>query len=103
GFPVVPGVAQIGWVLDATRDILGAPATLRGIEALKFKRLLRPADVVRLRVELSPDCGALDFRPSDDAGVASSGRLRPRAPAAASSVHACVLIPIFDHGVTLGA
>lgn len=99
----MPGVAQIGWVLDATRDVLGAPATLRGIEALKFKRLLRPADVVRLRVELSPDRGALDFRLWDDAGVVSSGRLRLSAPAAASSVNACVLIPIFDHGDTIGA
>ena len=103
GFPVVPGIAQIGWVLDATRDVLGAPPTLRGIEALKFKRLLRPADVVRLRVEMSPDRGALDFRLWDDAGVVSSGRLRLTAPAEASGVNACVLIPIFDHGDTIGA
>src|SRR5205085_10444782 len=103
GFPVVPGVAQIGWVLDATRDVLGAPATLGGIEALKFKRLLRPADVVRLRVELAPDRNALDFRLWDDAGVVSSGRLRLHTPAAASTVNACLLIPIFDHGDTIGA
>jgi len=100
---VVPGIAQIGWVLDAARDVLGVPTALRGIEALKFKRLLRPADVVHLRVDLSPDRGALDFRLWDDAGVVSSGRLRlaPR-PAASRGLQPCLLIPIFEHGATIG-
>src|SRR2546422_809778 len=103
GFPVVPGIAQIGWVLDAARDVLGVPTALRGIEALKFKRLLRPADVVHLRVDLSPDRGALDFRLWDDAGVVSSGRLRlaPR-PAASRGLQPCLLVPIFEHGETIG-
>jgi len=103
GFPVVPGVAQIGWVLDAAREVLAGPATLRAVEALKFKRLLRPADVVRLRVELSADQRTADFRLWDDGGVVSSGRLR-FAPAQTTreGVNACVLIPIFDHGDTIG-
>ena len=103
GFPVVPGVAQIGWVLDAARAVLAGPATLRAVEALKFKRLLRPADVVRLRVELSTDRTRVDFRLWDDDGVVSSGRLRfAPAQAARGGVNACVLIPIFDHGETIG-
>jgi hypothetical protein len=103
GFPVVPGVAQIGWVLDAAREVLAGPATLRAVEALKFKRLLRPADVVHLRVELSTDRSTVDFRLWDDGGVVSSGRLR-LAPeqAARGGVNACLLIPIFDHGETIG-
>jgi GT2 family glycosyltransferase len=103
GFPVVPGVAQIGWVLDAAREVLAGPAALRAVEALKFKRLLRPADVVRLRVELSTDRTRVDFRLWDDDGVVSSGRLRfAPAQAATGGVKACVLIPIFDHGETIG-
>jgi hypothetical protein len=104
GFPVVPGVAQIGWVLDAARDVLGGLTTLRGIEALKFKRPLRPADVVHLSVEVSPDRGTLDFRLWDDASLVSSGRVRlapGRAPR--GGVNVCLLIPIFDHGETIGA
>jgi glycosyltransferase involved in cell wall biosynthesis len=101
---VVPGVAQLGWVLDAARDVLGHPTRLRAIEALKFKRLLRPSDVVRLGVELSTDRSTLDFRLWDDASLVASGRLRlaPGRPAA-RGVNACVLIPIFDHGETIGA
>ena len=104
GFPVVPGVAQLGWVVEAARELLGRPTSVQGIEALKFKRLLRPADVVHLRVELSADRNALDFRFWDDGGVVSSGRLRLVAepPPAPCRVKACVLIPIFDHGDTIG-
>lgn len=100
---MVPGVAQIGWVLEVAEQILGRATTLRGIEALKFKRLLRPADVVQLRVELSADRTALDFRLWDDAGVVSSGRLRLSPPPAAErAINPCLLIPIFDHGETIG-
>jgi GT2 family glycosyltransferase len=103
GFPVVPGVAQIGWVVDFACELLGRSIAVQGIEALKFKRLLRPADVVHLRVELSPDRSALDFRFWDDGGVVSSGRLRLLAQSTAPrGVNACVLIPIFDHGDTIG-
>ena len=104
GFPVVPGVAQIGWVLDAARNALGGPARLRGIEALKFKRLLRPADVVRLSVDLSADRSTVDFRLWDDASLVASGRLRlGPGRVAMGGVNACLLIPIFDHGETIGA
>ena len=98
GVPVVPGVAQLGWVLDAARDVLGAPPTVEVIETLKFKRLLRPADVFRLGVELAPDRRALTFRLWDDGGVISSGRLR----LATRGMWPCLLIPIFDHGATIG-
>src|SRR5439155_1153713 len=64
--------------LDAARELLGGSAALTGIEALKFKRLLRPADVFHLRVELSPDRTAVAFRLWDDASVFSSARLRFR-------------------------
>ena len=103
GFPVVPGVAQIGWVLEAARELLPGPALLKGIEALKFKRLLRPADVVHLRVEVSPDHTAAAFRLWDTAGVVSSGRLRFEAGSGAQHrVNPCLLIPIFNHKETIG-
>src|SRR5256714_6015005 len=76
---------------------------LKGIEALKFKRLLRPADVVHLRVEVSPDHTAAAFRLWDTASVVSSGRLRFEAGAGAQHrVNPCLLIPIFNHKETIG-
>jgi GT2 family glycosyltransferase len=102
GFPVVPGVVQIGWVVETARELLGRAVTLEAIEALKFKRLLRPSDVVRLRVELSRDGRTLEFRLADDAAVVSSGRLRLAPLAAPRALRACVLIPIYEHGDTIG-
>jgi len=103
GFPVVPGVAQIGWVLEAARELLPGPTMLKGIEALKFKRLLRPADVVHLRIEVSPDHTAAAFRLWDTASVVSSGRLRFEAGSRAQHrVNPCLLIPIFNHKETIG-
>jgi GT2 family glycosyltransferase len=102
GFPVVPGVAQIGWVVEAARELLGRPVEVEAIEALKFKRLLRPGDVVQLRVDLSRDGNALDFRLSDDAAMVSSGRLRLAPAAAPRALKSCVLIPIYEHGETIG-
>ncbi len=102
GFPVVPGVAHIGWVLDAARELFPGPAVVTGIEALKFKRLLRPGDVVHLRVELSADRAALEFRLWDAASVVSSGQLRfEPAHEGGRRVNPCLLIPIFDHGETI--
>jgi 3-hydroxymyristoyl/3-hydroxydecanoyl-(acyl carrier protein) dehydratase len=46
--PVLPGVVQIGWALDFAAPRLGTPTTSRGIDALKFQRLLRPGDRVEL-------------------------------------------------------
>jgi Glycosyl transferase family 2 len=100
--PVVPGVAQIGWVVDAARELLGRPVALQAIEALKFKRLLRPSDVVRLRVDVSSDGRALDFRLFDEAAVVSSGRLRLAPAPEEPVVKPCLLIPIYDHGDTIG-
>ena len=91
-------MVQLGWVLDAAHDLLKTRPTVEAIETLKFKGLLRPRDVVRLRVDVAADRRALDFRLSDDARVVSSGRLRLAPP----RVRACALIPIFDHGDTIG-
>jgi acyl-coenzyme A synthetase/AMP-(fatty) acid ligase len=87
GFPLVPGVVQVGWALDAARSLLGRAAGLRAVEALKFKDVLRPGDAFELRVELAPGGQRASFRlgrpapgpgragEGDDERLFSSGRL----------------------------
>lgn len=81
GQPIVPGVAQIGWVVDAARELLGGDVDVAVLEALKFKAVLRPGQRVRLRVALDRARGALEFRLWSGATVFASGRGRLRAPA----------------------
>jgi len=77
GFPVVPGVVQLGWAMQAAVALLGhAPAPQR-IDALKFPALLRPGDRVQLELCLEPGDTRLRFRLTELAKpsrVFSSGR-----------------------------
>jgi len=76
GFPVVAGVVQLGWAMEAARLLLGRPARIRAIEALKFREILRPGDHFRLEVvvEVSQGGDRIRFSLSDEARVFSSGR-----------------------------
>jgi 3-hydroxymyristoyl/3-hydroxydecanoyl-(acyl carrier protein) dehydratase len=61
GFPVVPAVVQLQWVLELAEEIAGRPLGLRRLEQVKFRALLRPGQVFRMTVALSPACSRLDF------------------------------------------
>jgi uncharacterized membrane protein len=59
--PVLPGVLQIGWALELAAPRLGTPTTCRAMDGLKFQRLLRPGDRVRLRLRHDTARNRLDF------------------------------------------
>ena len=75
GFPVVPGVVQLQWVLDWAGRWRGAEVGARGLEALKFKQLLVGGARFRLRLERTADEAKLRFRLWNEAGDFSSGRV----------------------------
>ena len=74
GFPVVAGVVQLGWVMEAVDTWLGRPATLIGLDALKFSQPLRPGDVATLRVEPCADRRRVRFELRDGERIFASGR-----------------------------
>lgn len=76
GFPVVPGVVQLQWVMELAQNLSGPTITLGSLEVVKFKNLLRPGQTFRLRVELAAGGEILRFRLWDDQTVFSSGRGR---------------------------
>jgi acyl-coenzyme A synthetase/AMP-(fatty) acid ligase len=80
GMPVVPGVAQIEWVMDLARRHLSADLDFLGMEALKFQRLARPGDPLALTLAWHPARGKLyfEFRSADQ--PCSSGRILTGAP-----------------------
>ncbi|HYC57316.1 MAG TPA: AMP-binding protein [Candidatus Binatia bacterium] len=75
GFPLVQGVAQIDWVMNALSDLVGSPAAARRMEAIKFKDVLRPAQELTLRVELEQAARRAAFTLADGERVFSSGRI----------------------------
>jgi len=52
GVPVVAGVVQMEWVVDALTRLLGETPRIRQMDGLKFASLLQPGDVFSLQVEI---------------------------------------------------
>lgn len=71
---VVPGVAQVQWVVDVGRAMAGHALAVERIEALKFKDVLRPGDVFQLLAELSAGHDRLTFRLWNERSLFASGR-----------------------------
>ncbi|UPG93326.1 hypothetical protein [Luteibacter aegosomatissinici] len=59
--PVLPGVLQIAWALEFASSRFGTPRTCRGMDQLKFQRLLRPGDQVELVLRHDAERGRLHF------------------------------------------
>ena len=74
GRPLVPGVVQLGWALDAAAAWLGRAPRLEGVEMLKFPEPLRPGRRVRVAVSCGEDGSRLRFRISSEGRVHAIGR-----------------------------
>lgn len=75
GFPLVPGVVQMQWVLEAARGVLSLPDHVIRVENLKFQQFLRPADTVGLCLQWQPEKHKLLFRLEVGDRVCASGRV----------------------------
>ena len=75
GAPVVPGVVQVKWAIDAARRHLTAGGEFAGMEALKFQRVLVPGCVATLTLKWVAAEGKLYFSFASAEARFSSGRL----------------------------
>lgn len=71
--PVVPGVVQVHWAIERATDHFGALGAFKGIEALKFHRIIEPDTNLKLELEFSD--GKLRFSYSSEFGRHSQGRI----------------------------
>ena len=76
GAPLVAGVVQLGWVMEAARELLEADPVIVAFESLRFRDALAPEQELRLLVELTDARDVVRFRL--DAGARSflAGRVR---------------------------
>jgi 3-hydroxymyristoyl/3-hydroxydecanoyl-(acyl carrier protein) dehydratase len=75
GAPIVAGVVQLKWAVDAGRRLLGAAGWLVGMENLKFQRVLVPKSVATLTLKWVPADRKLYFSYEAEGTRFSSGRL----------------------------
>lgn len=75
--PVVPGVAQVDWVMALAPERLAIPPRDRfaRIDTLKFQAVMRPGTTVRLALTWQSESRALGFRFTSDAGSHASGKI----------------------------
>lgn len=75
GKPILPGVVQLQWAVQLANDVFTTLSNFKGIEALKFHRIIEPHTRLTLAIELKEATGKLHFSFSSDEGVHSQGRL----------------------------
>jgi 3-hydroxymyristoyl/3-hydroxydecanoyl-(acyl carrier protein) dehydratase len=77
GAPIVPGVAQVDWVMALAPQRLAVPPRQRfaRLDVLKFQAVIRPGATVRLALDWQPAACALTFRFTSDAGSHASGKI----------------------------
>lgn len=73
--PILPGVAQVEWAMRLARECFTLPPQFRGIHALKFQRVIRPAMPFSLEILHDPAKDSVAFRYFSEDGPHASGRL----------------------------
>ena len=73
GNPILPGVVQVDWAIRFGAEAFGDLGCFRGIGQLKFQDLVRPGEVLELRLGFDPGHGRLRFRYLAGSARKSSG------------------------------
>lgn len=73
--PILPGVAQIDFVMFYARTVLQLELTFSGMEVLKFQQLIKPEHPVQLDLRFDADKGKLYFSYHSELGQHASGRI----------------------------
>ncbi len=72
---ILPGVAQLDWAIRFGREVFALPPRFLRMEALKFQRVARPGDRIRLHLQWAAEKGTLAFQYTSAHGPHASGRV----------------------------
>jgi 3-hydroxymyristoyl/3-hydroxydecanoyl-(acyl carrier protein) dehydratase len=73
--PVVPGVCQLHWVVNAIAAYSGKTWHITAMEAVKFHRLLRPGQHFCMVISFDQGAGIWTYRLYTEGETLASGRL----------------------------
>jgi 3-hydroxymyristoyl/3-hydroxydecanoyl-(acyl carrier protein) dehydratase len=73
GFPVLPGVTQLHWVVELARDHLGVDKAAASDFAVKFRKVTTPDMAVTLELALAKGRLEFTYRAGDE--VLSQGKV----------------------------
>lgn len=72
---ILPGVAQLDWAIQLAREAFALPPRFLRMEALKFQRVARPGDLIKLDLQWDAERRTLVFRYVSVHGPHASGRV----------------------------
>jgi 3-hydroxymyristoyl/3-hydroxydecanoyl-(acyl carrier protein) dehydratase/acyl-CoA synthetase (AMP-forming)/AMP-acid ligase II len=73
---VLPGVAQIDWLVWLSQRLFGVRAGFAGLEAAKFRRVILPASRLHVHLENDPATCKTRYRIEHRQQICASGRIR---------------------------
>ncbi|MBY5985931.1 AMP-binding protein [Halomonas sp. DP5Y7-2] len=74
GFPLVPGVVLVQWAIQHAREVFSDLGRFRGVDRLKFQKVVRPGQ--RLTLSLQRRADGIGFTYDSAQGRHASGRVR---------------------------
>lgn len=75
GLPILPGVAQLAWVERYGKKFFNIEQPFVRLEVIKFKKVIRPNQLITMQIQWKPDTGKLYFDLTADDVSYSSGRM----------------------------
>ena len=75
GDPILPGVAQLHMVTASIAKVLQRQLVLQSVARIKFKKLIRPGDVLDIRAEATAKENQYSFQITSEQQEVCSGRL----------------------------
>lgn len=75
GYPVLPGIAQLGMVYEIVRQSLHCPVRVAEVNNIRFKQMIAPDDCLMVKAELRPGGGRYAFRITRDDEVVCTGSM----------------------------
>ena len=75
GAVLVPGVAQLHWVMSLGVQAFGISSDFGNAQVLKFQQPILPGDTVQAQLQWQPEKGTLQFSLTSARGAHASGRL----------------------------
>ncbi len=73
--PILPGVAQLDWVVAFGREFFKLPPIFLRMEAVKFQQVIKPGAPIEMLMQFEAARGRLSFTLSSLAGPHASGRI----------------------------
>jgi len=80
GNPILPGIAQVGLAVHGASQAAGSAVVVTAIPSVRFRKVVRPGEVLELRVERPDPGGTVRFELRSAGALACSGSLTTGSP-----------------------